>query len=266
MHVLDVAAAPFWEIPYYTAGPGGTRQAAVLPLLRATVDALPAGIGAVLACSNLQGRVSSVGAAPGSLLGEGLAAELLLLSAAGEIPEAHHLGIFLLGDLYADAEARIRGAHGDVGAVWRRFAADFRWVVGVAGNHDVTGRPPVPGHARAHLLDGEVVIVDSLRVGGLSGIIGAAKEGRAWRRDERSFTAATRAVLRANPHVLLLHQGPGGDRVEQPGHAGLRTTLERAAPVLTLCGHVHWREPLAALPNGGQVLNVDGRAVVLQVS
>lgn len=36
-----------------------------------------------------------------------------------------------------------------------------------------------------------------------------------------------------------------------------------AAP-LVLCGHCHWDAPLAALPGGSQVLNADGRVVVLR--
>jgi hypothetical protein len=33
---------------------------------------------------------------------------------------------------------------------------------------------------------------------------------------------------------------------------------------LVICGHSHWDEPLAELPGGAQVLNVDGRAVLLR--
>jgi hypothetical protein len=34
------------------------------------------------------------------------------------------------------------GATRDVRSVWRAFAADFRWVAGVAGTHDLFGKPP----------------------------------------------------------------------------------------------------------------------------
>ncbi|MDB5058176.1 MAG: hypothetical protein JWO59_1648 [Chloroflexi bacterium] len=170
MHILDVAKSPFWEIPYRVAGSGGTPEAAVLPLVRGTVDVLPPGVVAVLACSDLQGRGQACsGLASPGLLGELLAADLALLAAEGEIPKTDRIGVLLLGDLYADAELQARSVHGDVGRVWRIFAADFRWVIGVAGNHDVIGRPPVPGRANAHLLDGDVVTVDGLRVGGISG-------------------------------------------------------------------------------------------------
>ena len=68
------------------------------------------------------------------------------------------------------------------------------------------------------------------------------------------------------PDALLLHQGPDAGTADRPGHPAARATLERTAPVLTLCGHVQWSEPLATLAHGGQVLNVDGRALVLQAS
>lgn len=74
----------------------------------------------------------------------------------------------------------------------------------------------------------------------------AAKEGRAWRRDARSFVATLSTALRADPDVLLLPQGPDAGTSEQPGHPAIRAALERTAGVLTLCGHVHWPAPLAA--------------------
>jgi Icc protein len=265
MRVLDIATSPLWEIPYRTATSRGAPTGVALPVVRATVDALPAGVAALLACSDLQGRAGgSPPAHPPRLLGEVLASDLQLLAAEGIVPETKRIGILLLGDLFADAGLQSRGQHGDVGQAWQAFAADFRWVAGVAGNHDVIERPPVPGHRNAHLLDGDVVTVDDLRVGGVSGIIGATKEGRAWRRGEHAFVSTLRSVLQSRPHILLLHQGPDGGAMDQPGHATIRAVLERTPALLTLCGHVHWPSPLAELPHGGQVLNVDGRAVLLQ--
>lgn len=265
MRVLDVAASPLWEISYRTATSRGAPAAAALPVVRATVDALPAGVTALLACSDLQGRAAeSPTAHPPRLLGEVLAGDLQLLAAEGIVPEPRRIGILLLGDLFADAGLQSRGQHGDVGQVWQAFAADFRWVIGVAGNHDVIERPPVAGQSSAHLLDGDIVTVDGLRVGGVSGIIGATKEGRAWRRGEHAFVITLRSVLQSRPQILLLHQGPAGGATDQPGHAAIRAVLERTPEVLTLCGHVHWTSPLTDLPHGGHELNVDGRAVLLQ--
>jgi hypothetical protein len=40
--------------------------------------------------------------------------------------------------------------------------------------------------------------------------------------------------------------------------------LERRAPALTLCGHVHWNDPVAVLGDG-HVVNVDARMVVFTI-
>ena len=45
------------------------------------------------------------------------------------------------------------------------------------------------------------------------------------------------------------------------GRESIRGLLERRAPALTLCGHVHWDEPVAPLGDG-HVVNVDARVVV----
>lgn len=62
--------------------------------------------------------------------------------------------------------------------------------------------------------------------------------------------------------VLLMHEGPTGDRAGQLGNPAVRALLEHRAPALTLCGHVHWDEPVATLGNG-HVVNVDARVMVL---
>ena len=59
----------------------------------------------------------------------------------------------------------------------------------------------------------------------------------------------------------MLHEGPrGGD--QQPGNDAIRAAIEAGAVGLTICGHDHWRAPLA-VPTHGQILNVDARVVVL---
>jgi hypothetical protein len=43
----------------------------------------------------------------------------------------------------------------------------------------------------------------------------------------------------------------------------VRHALEAAPPTLLVRGHDHWPVPLATLANGTQVLNVEGRVVVM---
>jgi len=102
-----------------------------------------------------------------------LAQELALLAEFSEIPPLKQIGVLLLGDFYAAPALTERGAHGNVEPVWHAFAERFRWVVGIAGNHDV-----FPNFADWHVdhnyrfgnryfLDGSVVTVDGLKIAGI---------------------------------------------------------------------------------------------------
>lgn len=42
----------------------------------------------------------------------------------------------------------------------------------------------------------------------------------------------------------------------------IRAAIEARAVPLTVCGHSHWKSPLAAY-SSGQILNVDARVIVL---
>lgn len=112
-----------------------------------------------------------------------IADELAMMGEAGELVHPSHTGVLLAGDLFSSDTADVRGASGDVRAVWSAFAARFRWVAGVAGNHDTFGTPReqerLLRQPNAHLLDGEVRELDGLRVGGVGLISGASeKHGR----------------------------------------------------------------------------------------
>lgn len=111
-----------------------------------------------------------------------------------------------------------------------------------------------------HLLDGQVVEQGGLRIGGVGGIVG--DPARPERRPLEDFLDAVLAVLAEGPHVLVLHEGPPGLGRRQPGLQDLEALVAEAG-VLTVCGHRHWPTPLAQL-EGGQVLNVDARAVLLR--
>jgi Icc-related predicted phosphoesterase len=97
-------------------------------------------------------------------------------------------------------------------------------------------------------------------VAGVGGVIG--DPGRPLRRRSEDFHAAVRAATTPAPDVLLLHEGPTGNAPDQRGNPSLRALLERRAPVLTLCGHVHWAAPTARL-GAGHIVNVDARVVIL---
>jgi hypothetical protein len=71
-------------------------------------------------------------------------------------------------------------------------------------------------------------------------------------------------VLAARADLLVLHHGPDARRGELRGHPEVRRALDGSGELLVVCGHVFWPEPLTDLRGGAQVLNVDGRVVLLE--
>jgi 3',5'-cyclic-AMP phosphodiesterase len=248
-------------VPYRAAGPGGVPQNVQLTVERLVVDRLPVGCDAVLAAGDLQGVAPSPLGGDPELLGIAVADYLGVWAESGLLPPVDRIGILLTGDLYSSPGADRRGASGAVLDVWLAFAAaGCPMVFGVAGNHDEVAATQVAELGPdVVLLDGERRDFGGLSVAGISGIIG--DPGRALRRTEKDFLSLVRKAGTPPTDVLLLHEGPAGDRAGQLGNAAIRSTLERRAPSLTLCGHVHWAEPVAAL-GGGHIVNVDARVVV----
>jgi hypothetical protein len=249
------------SVPYRAAGPGGVPQNVQLSVERLSVDRLPAGCDALLAAGDLQGVTSSPLGGDPELLGIALADYLGVWAESGLLPPADRVGVLLTGDLYSAPGADRRGASGAVLDVWLAFATVGCPVVfGVAGNHDEVTAAQVAGLSPdVALLDGNRRGFGGVTVAGISGIIGDPV--RALRRTEKDFLGLLGKVTTPPPDVLLLHEGPTGDRAGQLGRDAVRSTLERRAPALTLCGHVHWAEPVAALGDG-HVVNVDARAVI----
>ncbi len=265
LRILDIGPAPFHHIPFLSAARGGGTETRRLPLLRGRAAGIPADCAALLVTSDLQGVArSGYDQGASALLGQIVVEHLEGLAADGAIPPTGSIGVVLAGDLYASPQADQRGASGEVSAVWRAFARGFRWVVGVAGNHDDFGthrqRQRLMSEPGLHLLDGTVVAIDGLRVGGV-GLV-AGDPSRRGRRYPSAQLDLIGEVLARAPDLLVLHEGPGGGS-HQPGRIQIRELLNAVAtPPLTVCGHTHWDEPLAT-SGVAQVLNVDSRAVLL---
>lgn len=266
MRIVDLDAEPFHALEYLDAAPGGGTQTRTLPLLRGRAEGLPPGLAALLITSDLQGRERGRGDFPLRLVGEALVDELHALAELEVIPPLAACGAILAGDLYAAPKADKMGATGDVRSVWRAFAGSFRWVAGVAGNHDLFGdrgeQARFAGELDTHLLDGVTVTLDGLRVAGVGGICGRA--GKPNRRPPADFLAAIQGLLHARPDLLVLHEGPDAG----PGRRGNPEVRALCAGKrsLVICGHAHWHEPLAVLDGGAQVLNVDARGVLLEAA
>jgi Icc protein len=257
MRILSLDHHPFHTLRY-ALSPSPSAAATTLPFHRGTVDSLPAGIGAIIATSDLQGFADD-GDTP---LADAAAHELHHLRQAALLPDKSMTACLLAGDLYPRADV------GDVRAAWRRFGDACRWMLGVAGNHDSFAGQTTVGAASAalgrpslQLLDGTIAEPDGLKVGGISGVIGAP-DGP-WSRKESDFCATTANLARHALDVLVCHDGPNGDLPHQPGWPSVRRVLAAAPPILVIRGHDPWSPPLAHLDNGTQVLNVEGRVVVL---
>ncbi len=265
MKILKLDEKPFHRMRFLNAAKGGGTESQTLPFLHGVVDQLPDTIDALLLTSDLQGVVPFGNTT--RLLGEEVASCYLDLAKQNGLPLPDRTGVILAGDLYAAPQGDKRGASGDVRSVWEAFGRSFQWVVGVEGNHDRFGterdRAALMKHPSIHLLDHDVVQFDTVRIGGVSGIMGDPK--KPGRRDEAEFLSALKLVQERNPQILILHQGPRG-AADQWGDEQVTQRLTPASNLLTVCGHVHWKTPLAALNLTHQVINVDSRVVVLTAS
>ena len=267
MRILTVNPLPITEIPFLNAGrgPGGFYEDR-LPVLDAVVDRLPVGVSAIIATADLQGRErfqDSPNSVP-RLVGEALPVRLAADILPGLGLKPGNVGVFLAGDLYTVPALDRRGGSGDVRAVWEAFGDEFSWVVGVAGNHDTFGAelnapPRFPRHL--HYLDNARVKIDGCQIAGLGGIIGNPRRPR--RRSDDQYTQCLEALLRYRTDVLITHDGPDDPVCGHRGSPVIREAVERLRPSLVVRGHAHWKEPLAHLSGGVQILNVDARVVVL---
>lgn len=253
MKITKIEENAFAVLTYRNAGRDGMPHRTDLPLVWGEVDALPGTMAALVVAADLQGREDGPA---DRLLGLALVEKLLGLAQAGTLPEPKSVGVILAGDLYGVPGSSKRGGGGDVSEVWRAFAENFRWVAGVLGNHDSL-EEALPANAR--VLDGDVIKRDGLRIAGLSGIIGSPE--RPHRRKAEAFTEWVELLAAERPDLLVLHQGP--DRRPDPDPS-VAQALCRGRDLLVVCGHSPWRNPLLDLAGNNQVLNVDGRVVVLR--
>lgn len=260
MRISAIEAAPLHVLPF-AASPSPNSARSALPFFRAFVDELPDSLDAILATADLQGFVDVGGTSIG--LGEALPQVLEQLRSDGRLPAPERTAAILAGDLHGRAD------EDDVLPVWLGIERACRWVAGVAGNHDRIGALASRAAAqdalrgtRAHCLDGSTVTLDGIRVGGLCGTIGPG--AGTWLRCEEQYNNVLTSMLGERCDLLVLHDGPNVAGTNLPGWPSIRKALEAAPPVLLVRGHDHWPDQVHELSNGTQVLNVEGRVVVLQ--
>ncbi len=260
--ILSIDRHPIHQIPFQCASSGRRGVTNLtLPIYLGMVDRLPSNLGAIVVTSDLQG-IDSV---TKQLMGHRVAQELeILIDNIADIPNSLQTGVILAGDLYATLERR--GGLGDVRSVWQDFQRRFRWVAGVAGNHDSFGKTPAEFEeftqiANLHHLDGRTARVDELDLAGISGLI--SNKQKPFRRPQHVYQQLIRELLDRSPDILILHEGPSAAEHSLRGNDAIRAELIDRPSLLTICGHIFWKEPLVNLPQGGQLLNVDSRVVIL---
>lgn len=248
---VNVENKPFHQIIFRSSGRRGKSGNNVIPFFRATISGLPAGL-CFVATSDLQGRENGPA---NRLAGEVVADELALLQRRGEIPSLDFVA--LAGDFYDFPDLRKLGGTGDITPVWNAFANNFPRIVGVHGNHDLLNGTLAN---QCKVLDGDVIEVSKVRIGGVCGIIGTSNRNQ--RTSREAFLSKLTSVIRGHPALILLHQGPEGTNPGQRGDPSI-SGLIQSAKVTTLFGHTHWDEPLCAIGRG-HVVNVDRRVIVFQ--
>jgi 3',5'-cyclic-AMP phosphodiesterase len=255
---------PHWIIPTFGKDNQGNKviKEVNLPIFLGEISGLSKDISALIVTSDLQGVVKDGDTE--HLLGEKLP-EFLATFIDIELPliDKNKIGVVLCGDLYANLNRR--GGLGDVKNVWRTFKQHFKWVVGVAGNHDDFGSlnefTAFKKEQHIHYLHKETKEIDSIKFGGISGIIGRTDKPQ--RVEHKDYVATLEKLLMQQPDALLLHQSPYISTNKNEKSDIIGQIIEHSPRNLIFCGHSHWKNPLVTLENDTQILNLDGRVVIL---
>jgi len=272
MKVTGIDADPFDALRYARVKERNQGVEQVdLPFYNAYVDRLPAGLSAFIATSDLQGVAveaadTADAKASDCYLGHAVAEKCVEILGRYGIA-SQKTGVLLAGDFHSDISLQKRGGFGDVRDVWIAFRSHFKWVVGVAGNHDTFG-----DHATfsafcsthgCHLLNGSTAVVDGIRFSGVSGVIG--NPNKPWRHRETEHMQLFDQAIKSSPRFLILHEGPSIQEHGLPGNDRIRVHLENQKPTFVICGHRHWPgNAIHSLSNGMQVISTEGKVIVFR--
>jgi len=269
MKITFDESPPIETYPYIEVGTGKSVDGQPiilhkhLPIYLGEFEKADTSIDFLIICSDLQGMVEEAGQY--SLLGEALP-EFLKLLIDLELNETKqsNIGVLLCGDLYTSLDKR--GASGDVRKVWLEFSKYFKWVAGVAGNHDRFGNAADLAEFKVtptiFLLHKEIQVIDNIKIGGISGIIGRAD--KIHRVDEKEYLSTIKKLSKKELDFLLLHETPDFPAMKLIGNAKIRETIEQSTPTHICCGHCHWEQTLITLANQSKLLNVDAKVVILK--
>ena len=265
MRIKEFEYKPVQTLRFLNSGRGpGSCYVDALPIHLGKIEGLPEELDAIIVTADLQGRETfkEANGQPPRLLGEVLPQRLwneIFPELGLDIQRA---AAILAGDFYTVPNLDRRGGTGDVLDVWRAFANEFDWIAGVAGNHDMFGpkdqdRSDVPRNAK--LLKSDCVKLDSVKIGGVDGIIGDPRKHNRWSMEDYLFELSE--ILDQDPVVVVTHDGPNSPATKGRGYDAIRELLE--FPILNIRGHSHWDPPFVEFASGLQVLNVDARVAIL---
>lgn len=268
MKITHIDSEPLLSVPYLNAGrrPNDFFEDQ-LPVYHATVNELPKSVDAILVTADLQGLepLAPDPAFPPRLLGEALPDILDPVFEGLGIDVPHKITAFLAGDFYTYPDLRGRGGTGDVTNVWKTFADRYGLVYGVGGNHDLFGsdvnsKPNWRG-PEVFFLDGDRAEFGSVRVAGLSGVIGNPRKN--FRRTHQDYIESLELLLSEPTDILITHDGPDVPNTPCRGIPEVREVILKYKPSLVVRGHSHWPQPCVQLSEEVQVLNVDATVVIL---
>jgi Icc-related predicted phosphoesterase len=257
---------PYWIVQTGYMDEKGNREIEKvnLPILLGAISDLGQDLDAIVATSDLQGIIKDNDIE--YLLGIKLP-EFLSMFIQLELPniDTKKIRVILCGDLYANLDKR--GGRGDVKDVWREFNKYFKWVIGVAGNHDDFGETKefeaFKKEDNIYYLHGQIKEIDKIKFGGISGIIGRTDKPQ--RVEEKAYLITLKKLLVKQPSMILLHQSPNAldEAIEHEGNEEIRKIIEGSPSNLIFCGHSHWKKPIITFNNDTQIVNLDGRVVIL---
>jgi Icc-related predicted phosphoesterase len=260
---------PIEKYPYLEVGQGlsniGTPvlMQKELPVYLGEFENKHTEIDFLIICSDLQGAIEQDGLY--KLVGEELP-EFLRFLIDFEIKENDHpkIGVILCGDLFTNLDKR--GSSGDVRGVWKAFKNHFDWVVGVAGNHDEFGTDQDTLEFKSikniYLLHKEIIELDNLKIGGLSGIIGRPNKPN--RVDENEYLTFLKKLVNKKLDLILLHETPDHPALNFIGNPKIREVIENGKPSNICSGHCNWEKALVKLNNNTVILNADSKVVILK--
>ncbi|HOY30376.1 MAG TPA: hypothetical protein PKW80_00715 [Bacteroidales bacterium] len=270
MQIISIDTIPFNTFSYKCVGSrrdsnyDGSRiiKDVYLPIHQGFFNWKSQDIDALIIASDLQGNLENNGES--KLLGEQIAEYLRNLFEKEFNISPNRVGVILAGDLYATLHKR--GGYGDVRQVYINFRNNFKWVVGVNGNHDKIGITKLDEtrfkqQENIFILHKTTKLIDGLQISGISGIIGNILKPN--RVDECDYLSSLKKMLADKPDIMILHETPDYEFDNFKGNIEITKTIENSPPNLIISGHKFWNEPLREYKNGSQVLNVNARVVIL---